>query len=375
MESYSEDKKIERKFKIRKKHYYDKKRTTKTINTKVKDKELSVLCKQMGILLQSGCEITRMLDILAKQSNSNISKVLNIVSDNIKQGSSIAESFQQTQVFSMFFISMVRAGEVSGSLDGVMHNLADYYTKEYKMKSKIRNASIYPIIVVSFSIISFAIIMVFLIPQFEIMFAGNGINPPFITKILIKISLFIRTKYMYMMIIILGILIILNFTSKKVPKIKMDNLKFKIPILKGINQTIATTRFCKTLGMLVKSGIQIVEGIDISSKVIDSEYIYEKLFIAKEYIQKGNSVGYSLEKSNVFPILFISMINVGEESGRLDNCLETTEEFYNNELDMKTEKIAKSIEPAIIIILAFFVGVFMIAMVIPMFDSITSMQI
>ena len=375
MDSYFEDKKREDKFKIRNKYYYDKKKTTKERDTKIKDKELSVLCKQMGILLQSGCEITRMLDMLIKQSNPKISKVLNIVSDNIKQGSSIAESFQQTQVFSMFFVSMVRAGEVSGNLDGVMHNLADYYTKEYKMKSKIRNASIYPAMVVVFALISFTIIMVFLIPQFEMMFIGNGINPPFLTRLLINTSLFLRTKYIHVAIIILGILIILNYISKKSPKIRIDNLKFKIPVIKGINQTIITTRFCKTLAMLVRSGIQIVEAIDISSKVIDSEYIYEKLFISKEYIQKGNSVGYSLEKSNVFPILFISMINVGEESGRLDNCLETTEQFYNNELDIVTEKMAKSIEPAIIIILAIFVGVFMVAMVIPIFDSITSMQI
>lgn len=365
MESYFEERKIEEKFKIR----------NKCINTKIKDKELSILCKQIGILLQSGCEIIKILDMLIKQSNYKVAKVLQQISENIKQGSSIAESFEKAQVFSMFFVSMVRAGEISGNLDLAMNSLADYYINEYKMKSKIRNASIYPAMVILFAFLSFVIIMVFLIPQFEIIFVGNGINPPFFTQMLINISLFIRTKYIYIIIFTLGVLISLNFTSKKSPKIKIDNLKFKIPILRHISKIVITARFCKTLCILLKSGVQIIDAIDISSKVIDSKYIYEKLVISREYIQKGNSVGYSLEKSNIFPMLFILMVNVGEESGRLDSCLDTTEKFYNNELDITTERIAKSIEPTIIIILALFVGIFMIAMVIPMFDSMTSMQI
>ena len=341
---------------------------------KIKDKEIRILCRQMGILLESGCEITKMIDILINQSNSKISNVLSEISNHIKRGNPITKSFQKSELFSTFFISMVNAGEVSGNLDKVMHNLADYYDKEYKLKSKIKTLLIYPIILILLSLVSMMIIMVAVIPNFEMIFTSNGINPPLLTRILINISTFIRTKYVCIIIaILITIPISIHYikNSTKITLIK-NNFKFKIPIIKNITQLIITTRFCRALSILVESGIQIVNSIDIAAKIIDNKLTYEKLLISKEYIQRGNSVSNSLKLSNVFPKLFISMINIGEESGRLEECLKTIDNFYGNELDTKIEIIMKVIEPAIIVIIGIIIGVFLVAMVSPMFDAIVS---
>ncbi|MCR8746140.1 type II secretion system F family protein [Romboutsia lituseburensis] len=343
-------------------------------DNKIKDKELSILCRQMSILLESGCEILKILDILKKQSNKKISLKLEEVSKYIKQGSSITDSFTNTNSFSNFFISMLKAGEASGKLDVAMRNLAQYYDKEYKMKAKIRNASIYPIIVSTLAFLSFIIIMVFVIPNYEMLFEGNGIEPPLITKVLVNTSKFIRTKYIYIIFFTLAMIPTLYYISKISSKVKLDNLKFKLPVINKITKIIITTRFCKSLGLLIKSGVQIVEAIDISSRVINSNYIYEKMSTSIEYIQNGNQVAYSLNASNIFPDMFISMINIGEESGRLDDCLSTSEKFYDNELDTMLDKMMKWIEPLIMIILGIFVCIFMVAMVLPMFDSITAIQ-
>lgn len=343
-------------------------------NVKIKEKEIRILCRQMGILLESGCEITKMIDILRNQFNNKISEILSETSNHIKKGNSITESFKKSKSFSTFFIGMIKAGETSGNLDKVMHSLADYYDKEHKVKSKIRTVSIYPIILLILSILSMIFIMVVVIPNFEMIFTSNGINPPLLTTILINVSIFIRTKYIYITIVILGTTPMLTHFIKNSTKINQfkNNLKFKIPVIKNITQLVITTRFCRALKILVESGVQIIDAIEISAKIIDNKLTYEKLLISKECIEKGNSIGHSLELSNVFPKLFISMINIGEESGRLEQSLKTIDSFYSNDLDIKMEQIMKLIEPIIISIIGIIIGIFMIAMVMPMFDAIVS---
>lgn len=340
----------------------------------IKEKEIRILCRQMGILLESGCEIIKMIDILRNQSSNKISSILSQISNSIQRGNSITESFQKSKLFSPFFISMIKAGEVTGKLDRVMHSLADYYDKEYKLKSKIKTILIYPTILLVVSIISMTFIMVVVIPNFEMIFISNGINPPMLTKILINISRFIRTKYIYILIVALyTILILINLLikSSRINTFK-NNMKFKIPFIKNINQLIITTRFCRALSILVESGVQIIDSIDISARIIDNQVIYEKLLISKEHIEKGNSIGDSLKLSKVFPKLFISMISIGEESGRLEESLKTTDTFYSNDLDTKIEQTIHIIEPVIIVVVGIIIGIFMVAMVMPMFDAIVS---
>lgn len=341
---------------------------------KVKDKEISVLCKKIGILIESGCEVTKLISILKKQSDKKISNLLSNISNHIQNGNSITDAFENTKVFSKFFISMVKAGEVSGNLDLVMNNLSDYYDKEYKLKGKITNILIYPITLIILSILALLVILVAVIPIFENVFVNNNINPPLSTKILINISAFLRSNILYVGVGFMTFTIALYYFVKKsiMLNYEINKLKLKIPFIKYINQLIITTRFSRALCILISSGIQIVDAIDISSKVIDNEFVYERLLLSNDYIKKGNSIGDSLNLSNIFPKLFLSMVAIGEESGKLDVSLMTINRFYENELDTNIQQLMKIIEPIIIVIIGLFVGTFIISMVIPMFDVVNA---
>lgn len=346
----------------------------KNRNVKLKDKEIKILCKEMGILLQSGCEITKIFNILKSESNIKIKSIFNKILNHLQKGNSITESFQESKSFSNFFISMIKAGEISGNLDKAMSDLSDYYDKEHKLKSKVTLILIYPIILVLLSMASMTFILFFIVPNFEIIFENNGINPPIMTKILINISKFTRENYILIVTSFLISLFSINYyINRNENGIALkNNLKLKIPIIKDINKLIITSKFCRSFSILIESGIQIIDAINIASKVIDNEIIYKRLKIAKDYITKGDSISSSLNKAEVFPELFISMVSIGEESGRLDSSLSIINEFYENELDTKIQQFIKIIEPVITAIIGIIVGIFVISMVSPMFDAITA---
>ena len=336
----------------------------KKSNQKIKSKELKVLCKQMSILLKSGCEITRILNILYEQSNKKLKRAIEEVSINIQNGNNITESFEKTNLFSSFFVNMLQAGELSGNLDKIMNDLAKYYDSEERLKSKIISISIYPIILIIMSMVSGFFILVFIIPNFEMIFEANGINPPLLTKILIGTSVFVREKYLYIFFISLISILLVCYLIKYSPKVKYikDKLKLKIPF---INQMMI---------LVIESGVQIVDAIDISSRALDNIIVYEKLSISREHIRRGNEISYSISKSEVFSNSFISMLRIGEESGSLDETLSVTNDFYSEELNIKIEKAMKSVEPIITLVIGLIIGLFIIAMVIPMFDAINSIQ-
>lgn len=339
--------------------------------TKLKDKELKLICKKISILLESGCEITKILEILKSQSNKNIKNIFSNISNNINKGNTISDSFHKTNSFSNFFISMLEAGEVSGNLDKIMNDLYIYYDKEHKLKSKLITISIYPILLIVISLLCMTSMIFFIMPNFQKIFEYNGINSPLMTTIIMNISKFIRENYLFLNISFFTFIALLIYTFKNNEKLKLNisKLKFETPIIKNINTLIITTRFSRVFGILMQSGVQVIDSVTISSKVIDDNYIFNKLSISNQYIKQGNRLSESLDKPQVFPELFISMINIGEESGKLDDALNTITTFYENDLDNRINQIIKSIEPIITVILGLFIGAFSLSMVLPMFDS------
>lgn len=341
---------------------------------KIKQSDMKVLCRQMSILIESGCEITKVLTILIQQSSLKVSNVIRKIHDNIQSGNSVTESFRKTDLFSNFFISMIRAGEVSGRLDKVLENLAEYYEKESSLKSKISNILVYPIILTITSICVTLFTIIFVIPNFQIVFEGNGVNPPLVTKILIDISIFVKKYIVHLIIIISAISISLIYYLKRSTKlrIKINTIVFKIFYIKDLFKIIIAAKFSRSLYILINSGVQIVDAIQISSNVLDNEFASERLSIAIEYIKKGNSIGESLNLSNIFPNMFISMIKIGEESGKLDDSLNSITKYYEDELDAKTQKFITYIQPIIIMILGVIIGGVLMSIVTPMFDMVNA---
>lgn len=343
---------------------------------KMKDKELRVFCKEIGILLESGCEITGLLEILKKQSNKDDYNLISQIQSYINRGNLITESFLNTSLFSKFFISMMRTGEVSGNLDSIMNNLSEYYDKEYKLKSKVKNILIYPAFLIVATIAVATFMLINIIPNFYNNFINNGINPPLLTTILMNISNFLKHNFLYL---ILGIILLITSVFYLVKnnsqfKYKIDKLKFRIPGLKNISILVMTTQFSRALYILNSSGVHIIESVEIASRVVDNQYIYDKMTVAIEYIKKGNSIGESLTLINIFPNLFISMISIGEQVGRLDNSLNTINKFYESELNENVEVYVQWLGPIITVAIGIVVGTLIISMIIPIFDMVQSIQ-
>ena len=341
---------------------------------KLKNKDVKVFSKEMSILLKSGCEISKILRILIDESNDKVRVVLKEILGDIEKGNSIKSSFENTKAFSNFYISMIAAGELSGNLDDVMDKLATYYDKENKLKNKITSILIYPAILIITMIISFVFILIFLIPNFEDIYADNNIKTPGLTKILICLSQLLRDDLLLIMIgnlLLIGGLIYLKKSSNKFNEM-INKLVFKLPVVNTYMKLIISNKFIKALSILISSGVQIVDSIEISSRVMSNEYIYEKICKANEFIKKGNSIGDSLKTVEELPSLLLSMIAIGEESGRLDTVLDTVTDYYENELDSKLEIGTKYFENFITLLIGVLVGIVVISMMIPMFDAVSA---
>lgn len=341
---------------------------------KLKNKDLKVFSKEMSILLKSGCEISKILRILIDESDDKVRIVLRRILGDIERGNSIKESFENTKAFSNFYISMIAAGEISGNLDDVMDKLAIYYDKENKLRNKIISILIYPTILIITMIISFIFILLFLIPNFEDIYADNNMRTPRLTKILIFLSHLFRDDFLLIIIvnlILVGGLIYLKKNNDKFNEM-INKFIFKVPIVKTYMKLNISNKFIKALSILISSGVQIVDSIETSAKVMSNEYIYLKICKANELIRKGNSIGYSLKTVEELPSLLLSMITIGEESGKLDTVLNTVTEYYENELDSKLEIGTKYFENFITLVIGVAVGIIVISMMVPMFDAVSA---
>lgn len=341
---------------------------------KLKNKDLKVFSKEMSILLNSGCEISKILNILIDESNDKLGSILRKILKNIEKGNSIKESFENTNAFSSFYISMIEAGEMSGNLDDVMDKLAIYYDKENKLKNKIISILIYPMALIISLIVSFIVILTFLIPNFEDIYADNNMKTPELTKALIFLSHIFKNHFLLIIIInliLIGGLIYLKKNNKNFNEM-INKLIFKIPIIRTYMKLIISNKFIKALSILISSGVQIVDSIEISAKVMSNEYIYEKICKANEFIKKGNSIGDSLKTVEELPSLLLSMIVVGEESGKLDTVLNTVTNYYESELDSRLEIGTKYFENGITLFIGIFVGIIVISMMVPMFDAVSA---
>lgn len=340
----------------------------------LKDKDLKIFSKQMNILMKSGCDISTILKTLIEQSNNKLRKVIKNLLNNIEKGNSITESFEKTKAFPQFYISMIRAGEISGNLDDVMDKLSSYYDKENKLKSKIISILIYPIILLITMLFSFLFILIFLIPNFESIYTDNNLQTPLITQILIIASYIARNHLLLIVLIILLAILSLIYLKDKSKKVNdmIHKIILKIPFIKIYATLIMVNKFVQSLSILIWSGVQIVDSIEISSKVISNKYIYEKICNSNDLIKKGNKISYSLKIIDELPPLLISMISIGEESGKLDSILVTLSEYYENELDSKLELGTKYFETGVTLLIGVVVGVTVIAMMMPMFDAVTS---
>lgn len=338
---------------------------------KIKTKDLAVFCRQFQVMLSAGVAIVNSLEILYEQTeNKKFKEVIKDLREHIQKGSTFSESLEyHRDVFPEIMISMIEAGEVSGNLDVIMERLSIHFEKEFKINNKIKSAMVYPIIltVVIIAVVSF--LLIFVMPTFISMFEGSGVPLPGPTIALLNISKFLRQRWYIVFGSIVLIVFIYNRLSKeKNIKIKKDKFKLKIPVVKNVQIKVASARFTRTLSTLLGSGVELMKSMEIVSKVSGNSYVSSILMEVKEDLRKGGTLSEPLQRYGIFPPMIPAMINIGEESGAIEEVLNKTADFYDEEVDTAIQKLTTMVEPVMIIVMAVIVGFIVIAMLLPIFD-------
>lgn len=350
----------------------------KLFQQRVKTKDLAVLCRQFAIILQAGVPIATAMDVLREQTtNTTLKRILSDIYEDIQKGIQLSNSMKrQGNVFPNILVNMVEAGELSGELDRVFARMAEHFEKEFKMNHKIKNALTYPVIVSVVAIAVIIVMMIFVVPQFSLILEDFGTEMPIFTRILIDVSNFCKSFWwLFIGGIILAMIGVKSFSRSKEGKLFFGGLAIKLPIMKEVTKNIITARLTRTLGTLMASGVLLIQGMEVSQKILGNAVIAEKIEEVISEIKKGKGLSAPLLAMKYFPPMVISMIKIGEESGSLDFALDKSADFYDQEVETSLQRLASMIEPAVIIVMALIVAFIIISVLYPMMSIYQNMAV
>ncbi len=343
----------------------------KFFKKKIKEKDVAIFTKGFSVMIGSGLPILDSLDILADQErNPEFKKVIKNVYSKVEGGSTLTFALSEHKgVFSELYVNLVDSGEKSGTLDEVTKRLATYLEKMIALKRKIRGAMIYPTMVSAVAAGVVALILIVVIPSFASLYQSAGMLLPLPTRIVVNISEALRSYFLYIIGIAAAIFFSFKYFYKKSYKLRkmIDKGLLSIPIFGMLIKKASIARFTRTLGSLMKSGVAILEGFDIIAKTAGNIIIEENLLSIKEDVANGSSVAEPLRKSELFPPMVSHMVSVGEKTGKLDEMLEKTADYYEAEVDDTVNNLSTLIEPIIIVFLGVIIGFIVIAMYLPIF--------
>jgi general secretory pathway protein F, putative len=338
---------------------------------KIKLKDISLFCKQMSVMLESGIPLNNAVDILEQQATSkNLKSSLKIVSKSLKEGSQLSKAMlDQEGMFPDLLIRMVQAGEKTGKLDEVLEKMSEHYNKELKTSRQIRGAMIYPAVLAFLAVGAVLALLYIVIPSFSGIFEQSGMAMPLPTRIVLAASNFVRS-YWYILFGVTGILVFLflRYRSTEAGRYQLDRLKLNLPVIKGPMQKIVTARFASTLAILTSAGIPLVEAIESAAATTNNAVVIEKMKIANEGLQKGERLTGMITSTGLFPPMMLSMVKIGEESGSLESMLVKTSDYYEEELETAIKQLLSLLEPAMIIVMGVIIGGIVASVMLPMFE-------
>lgn len=338
---------------------------------KIKLKDISLFCKQMSVMLESGIPLNNAVDILEQQATSkNLKSSLKIVSKSLKEGSQLSKAMlDQEGMFPDLLIRMVQAGEKTGKLDEVLEKMSEHYTKELKTSRQIQGAMIYPAVLAFLAVAAVLALLYVVIPSFSGIFEQSGMAMPLPTRIVLAASNFVRSSW-YILFGVTGILVFLflRYRSTEAGRYQLDRLKLNLPVIKGPMQKIVTARFASTLAILTSAGIPLVEAIESAAATTNNAVVIEKMKIANEGLQKGERLTGMITSTGLFPPMMLSMVKIGEESGSLESMLVKTSDYYEEELETAIKQLLSLLEPAMIIVMGVIIGGIVASVMLPMFE-------
>ena len=344
---------------------------------KIKLKDISLFCKQMSVMLNSGIPLNNAVDILEQQTDAkNLKASLKVISKGLKEGNQLSKSLiEQNGLFPDLLIRMVQAGEKTGKLDEVLERMSEHYNKELKTSRQIRGAMIYPAVLAFLAVAATLVLLYVVIPNFSGIFEQSGVALPLPTRIVLAASNFVQS-YWYILFGGVGLLVFLflRYRSTEAGRYQLDQLKLKMPVVKGPMQKIVTARFASTLATLTSAGIPLVEAIDSAAATTNNAVVIDKLRIANEGLQKGERLTGMLTSTGLFPPMMLSMVKIGEESGSLESMLNKTSDFYEEELEAAIKQLLSLLEPAMIIVMGVIIGGIVASVMLPMFEIANAVQ-
>ena len=340
------------------------------VGNKVKLKDLAVSARQFATMINSGLSLLRALAILSDQTeNKALAEVYGSVRLAVEQGSSLSQALgQHPKVFPPIMVNMTRAGETGGFLDQVLVQLADNFEAEVKLRSTVKSAMTYPLVVFAFAIISMTAMLLFIVPVFSTMFEGLGGELPLPTRVLVMISNILKTG-MPFIVILLIIGLILWKKYKHTPQVRnvVDPMKLKAPVFGPLFQKIALSRFSRNLGTMIHSGVPILQSLDIVADTTGNVVIARAVRDVEVSVRQGESLAGPLVNHPVFPPMVVQMMAVGEDTGSLDAMLHKISDFYDQEVEATTEALTSLIEPIMIAVVGAIVGAMIVALYMPIF--------
>ncbi|MEO6873057.1 MAG: type II secretion system F family protein [Chthoniobacterales bacterium] len=345
----------------------------------VKAKTLMVFTRQLATLIDAGLPLLRGLNVLGKQEKDPVLKgTIDQLADAVQGGSTFSEGLaQHPRIFNKLFVNMVKAGELGGVLELVLGRLAEFQEKAQKVKNKVKSAMIYPVIVLCLAMIIMAFLLVFIVPKFESIFHDMlGDKPlPGITRFVIGVSRIFQNHWLILIGGVIAVIAAYRFVSKTTKgREVIDRMALRAPLFGDLTRKSTISRFARTLGTLVTSGVPILQALNITKETAGNVVLADAITQVHDSVKEGESIVQPLEASHAFPPMVISMIDVGEETGQLPEMLLKIAEVYDDEVDNSVAALTSMLEPIMIVFLALVVGTIVIALFMPLISIIGGLQ-
>ena len=346
---------------------------------KVKPKILMIFTRQLATLIDSGLPLLRSLNVLVKQERDKLlKKTINKLADSVQSGSTFSDALAlHPRVFNDLYVNMVKAGEVGGVLELVLNRLSEFQEKAAKIKNKIIAAMVYPIIVMTMAVGILCFLLIFIVPKFESIFhemLGDKPLPP-VTQFVIGASGLVKDHGLVLLGIVVAAVTIYKFVGRtRRGRFVIDSFKLRMPLFGNLNRKTAISRFARTLGTLVTSGVPILQALNITRETAGNAAIAAAISQVHDSVKEGESIVQPLEASRAFPPMVVSMIDVGEETGKLPEMLLKVADVYDDEVDNAVAALTSMLEPMMIVFLALIVGTIVLALFTPLISIITGLQ-
>lgn len=339
----------------------------------IKKVHLSRFTRQFATMIGAGLPMVQCLDILAQQSETmEMRNVIAKVKESVQAGSTLADSLSKhKKAFDDLYVSMVDAGEIGGALDQILLRLATYREKADSLRRKVKGALVYPGVIVTVATGVVFVMLTYIVPVFAKMFEGLGAELPGPTQMILKVSGFLRGNIVVLFFLLVASVVAYKFYSRTDSgRLNIDKLKLNAPLIGNLLRKSAVSRFTRTLGTLLSSGVSILDALEITAKTAGNKVIQNAIRKSVLSIAEGETITQPLKESGVFPPMVTQMISVGEKTGGLDEMLQKIADFYDEEVDAAVSALTSIIEPLIIVAMGLVIGAIMIAMYLPMFDII-----